>query len=148
MSETNKYEEYVRAKTGPLQQYSKMHQWKPCTNEQMKAFIGLIINMGLMKKPTTESYFSTTPVQDTPIFRETFKLTTFKNLLRFFHASDSELEPKKGQVGYDPTYKFNHILEFLTQSWQRNFQPGRDLSIDERPCRVQGPPHPSELYKE
>lgn len=88
--------------------------------------------MGLVKKHRIDSYWNASDYsQDTPMFRKIFSLTTFKLILRFFHTSDSDLEPKKGTDRYDPTYKFKQILEFLNTTWSREYQLHRDISIDE-----------------
>ena len=75
----------------------------------IRAFIGIILNMGLVKKHGIESYWNVRNYsQDTPMYRKVFTKTTFKNILRFFHASDSDLEPMRGTDRYDPTYMFRH----------------------------------------
>ena len=69
--------------------------WKPVDVPKMKAFVGVILNMGLVKNNRIESYWNVTSYsQDTPMFRKVFTVRTFKLLLRFFHASDSDLEPR------------------------------------------------------
>ena len=65
------------------------------------------------------------------MFRKVFTVRTFKLLLRFFHASDSDLESKRGTDMYDPTYKFKQVLEFFNRTWSREYQLNRDISIDE-----------------
>ena len=88
--------------------------------------------MGLVKKHGIDSYWNVRNYsQDTPMYRKVFTKTTFKNILRFFHASDSDLEPMRGTDRYDPTYKFRHILEFFNKTWAREYNLHRDICIDE-----------------
>jgi len=56
----------------------------------MRAFVGLLLNMGLVRKPTIDSYFCEKYFsQQTPGFK-IMSLDRFKLLLRFFHVSDFE----------------------------------------------------------
>ncbi|XP_067945031.1 piggyBac transposable element-derived protein 4-like [Watersipora subatra] len=130
--ETNKYKEYYTRNKQVLKQHSKVHKWKDVTEEQMKAFIGTILNMGINRKKTIESYWdSTNWSQIVPPFKETFTQDTFKLILRFFHVSDSDQEPEKGTPEYDQLYKFRPVLEHLNKAWQKEFNLGHVLSIDE-----------------
>ena len=67
--------------------------------------------MGLVKKHGIDSYWKVQNYsQNTPMYRRVFTKTTFKNILRILHASDSDFELKRGADRYDPTYKFKQIL--------------------------------------
>ena len=65
------------------------------------------------------------------MFRRVFTLNTFKLLLRFFHASDSDTQPQRNSEAYDPTYKFRSVLNHLNESWAREYNLHEDISIDE-----------------
>jgi hypothetical protein len=58
------------------------------------------------------------------------KLNTFKLILRFTYASDSDSEPKRGSAGYDPQYKFRQVLEHLNATGTQDYNLHRDVSID------------------
>ena len=132
VAETNKYFQWHLNKLGVLQKSSKMHLWKPLTVEKLRAFLGLLLNMGLVRKHKIEEYWNTTNYfQDTPMFRKVMKLNTFKLILRFIHASDSNSEPKRGSAGYDPQYKFRQVLEHLNATWAQEYNLHCDISIDE-----------------
>ncbi|KAK6168679.1 hypothetical protein SNE40_019870 [Patella caerulea] len=89
VDETNKYYEYPYNKHENIPPRSRLHLWTPTDINQMSAFIGLIINMGLVQ------YWKKDFSQETPIYRNTFTYESFKLLLRCFHVSDSLLEMKK-----------------------------------------------------
>lgn len=135
LAETNKYAEYQIRKAGVLQRHSKMRHWKPIDMQALRAFVGILLNMGLLKKHSIESYWDSAHYsQDTPCFRRVFTLRTFLLILRFFHASDSELEDQtRDQRGRssDPTYKFKFVLDHLNQRWSDEYNLSRDISIDE-----------------
>ena len=84
----------------------------------IRAFIGIILNMELVKRHGIDSYWNVRNYsQNTPMYRRILTKTTFQNILRFLNASDSVVEPKRGTDRYDPTYKFRQILEFFNKTW-------------------------------
>ena len=50
---------------------SRSHKWYNTDNSEMRAFLGMLLMMGLVKKPTIASYWETTnALTDTPGFRK------------------------------------------------------------------------------
>ena len=86
--------------------------------------------MGLVKNNGIDSYWNVRNyTQDTPMYHRVFTKTAFPNIMRIIHASDSDLEPKRGTDRYDPTYKFKQILEFFNTICAREYNLHRDISI-------------------
>lgn len=132
VSETNSYHAYYMSQDPILKPKSKVKQWKDVDIPQMKAFIGLLLNMGILRKHSIVSYWNSTHYsQDTPMFRKVFKLETFKLILRFFHVSSRVNEPARGTAEYDIIYKFRPVLEHLVGAWAREYKLGAIISIDE-----------------
>ena len=53
--------------------------------------------MGLVKKNGIDSYWNVRNYsQDTTMYCRVLTKTTFQNIIRILHASDSDLEPKRG----------------------------------------------------
>ena len=133
VSETNnKYQVYYTRKNPVLSSRSKVHLSEPTNVRKMRAFIGILLNMGLIRKHTIEGYWNCKDYsQNTPMFRQVFKLDTFKLHLRFSHVSDSDLEPKRGDQNFDQTYKFRPVLDHFNTTWARGYQLSSGISIDE-----------------
>lgn len=57
---TDKTNEYARHKISQkeLSQRSTWNNWKDVTIEEMKAFLGVILNMGVLNHPNLQSYWS------------------------------------------------------------------------------------------
>jgi len=89
--ETNRYaEKYVSEHQDTMKAFAKARKWEPTSREEMRAFVGLLLNIGLVCKPTIDSYFCEKYFsQQTPGFK-IMSLDRFKLLLRFFHVSDFE----------------------------------------------------------
>ena len=128
VTETNRYKHQYDLTHPVLQRRSRLHDWYDVTVPEMKAFVGCILNMGLNRKHTIESYWdSSNWSQNFPIFRQIFTLDRFKLILRFFHVSDNDNAPEEP----DQIYKFRSVLEHLNKKWAAEYNLGRDVSIDE-----------------
>ncbi|XP_067947266.1 piggyBac transposable element-derived protein 4-like [Watersipora subatra] len=98
----------------------------------MRAFIGILLNMSLVRKHLFHSYWDTTHFsQDMPVFRKTFKLETLKLILRFFHVSDRNKEPKWCSPEHDQIYKFRPVFDHLNATWSQQYKLPCTISIDE-----------------
>ena len=108
VTETNRYadqwvdshQEYLREKPR-----SRVHYWIKqghTTKEEFNAFLGITLNMGLIRKPSINSYWdSTHDSQHTPWFIEHFNRDRFQLLLKFMHFANNERMPP----AEDPNFK-------------------------------------------
>ena len=55
----------------------------------------------------------------------------FELILRFLHLNDSQIEPQRGQPGFDKLYKIRSLLELILPAFKDNYTPVQFLSIDE-----------------
>ena len=93
--------------------------------------VGLLLNMGLVHKPTIESYFCEKYFsQHTPGFK-IISLDRFKLLLHFFHVSDFDKEAPRTSSSYDPLYKFRDVLTIVNENFQKSYRLDQDISIDD-----------------
>lgn len=92
VQETNKYaERFLNENKEYMEQYpsSRYHSWVPITVAKLDAFIGLSINMGIVKKANTSDYWCTKPSQSTPFFSSVMSKTRFLLTNRFIHLNDN-----------------------------------------------------------
>lgn len=54
--------------SGKLKPNSRCKKWWPVTNDELFVFYGLVMLMGIIKKPKIDMYWSTNPLFSTPIF--------------------------------------------------------------------------------
>jgi hypothetical protein len=59
-----------------------MTQWKPVNNQEMRAFLRLVMAMGIVKKPSIESYWETSGITETENFRDVMPRNRFQSILR------------------------------------------------------------------
>ncbi|KAL6432027.1 hypothetical protein ACFW04_007454 [Cataglyphis niger] len=121
--ETNKYHEqnYRKFKRG-----KKCGMWRDVTSE-LKKFLGLVIIMGLVRKARINDYWSTNPIIETSIFSKTMSRNRFRKVLKYLNFFDNEKMPSNA----DRLYKVQHLIDYFSKKFQKNFSPGRNISIDE-----------------
>ena len=128
VTQTNKYaRDYLESVT--LKPCSRAKSWVETTEAEMKAFLALILLMGIHKLPSYSMYWSTNPLlwgKSGSPFSEQMSRNRFLLLLRFLHACDNGLN-----TGTDRMYKVRDVVQCITEQWQVHYQPARDLSVDE-----------------
>lgn len=129
---TNKYgREFIVSNRDKLKRHSRVQNWKPVTPAEIYAFIIVLINMGVKKMPTIESYWWTSQSQVIPWFSRMFTRNRFQAILKFFHLVDTKDLPRPKENGYDPCARFNPLVEHMNQVSKLYFTPDKNLSIDE-----------------
>ena len=137
VNETNTYAgQWIDTNDQYLQAHprSRVHNWikqGQTTEEELKAFFALIINMGLIKKPDIESYWNTThESQKIPWFTERFNRDRFQLLLKFLHFADNTKQPAADHPDYK-LFKIKAIFDIINSKFKSNYKPHVDVSIDE-----------------
>jgi hypothetical protein len=129
--ETNRYANDVMANIGPLKEHSRMRKWKQTTVAEMKQFTALLFMMGLVDKPTIESYWAVDAVMYTPFASSVMSRDRFILILKFFHLNDNSTAIPRGQDGHDKLHKVRPLMEHLQRKFGDVYTPKQDVSIDE-----------------
>ena len=134
VTHTNNYaRNFLNKNRDTLKPHSYARKWKRTNAVEIKAFFAIIINMGLIRKPTLYSYWTTVKVsssQLTPWFGRVMSRNRFEILLRFFSLVRPNL-PRPNQPGYDPCAHFQPIIEQFNIQSRRHFVPQQNLCVDE-----------------
>ncbi|XP_033354739.1 piggyBac transposable element-derived protein 4-like isoform X1 [Bombus vosnesenskii] len=107
--ETNKYAEQL-IKSRKITQRSRMKLWKPVTLLEIKAFIAVLLEMGITRRPTIFSYW-TENSRSIPWFSKMFSRNRFQLIYQCFHLVDNKECFPPGHEKYDPCLKFMPIVE-------------------------------------
>ena len=100
------------------------------THAYMKAFVAIIIYMGVVKLPSYRLYWSTHRYFSLDM-AEIMPRDRFLNIMCFFHVCDNQGHPAADQPGYKPGYKVEKLAGMLIRNWRKMYSPGRDLAVDE-----------------
>ena len=99
--------------------------------EELQAFRGMNIAMGMLRLPQVRDYWATSGILDTPWFASIMPRDRFFAILRYLHLVDSSLQKKKGEDGYDALFKVRPLIDHLSAVFPRYYQPGQCMSVDE-----------------
>ena len=103
--------------------------WYPVRESEMKAWISLYLNMGLVTKPNLNSYWSTDPVLSSPSFPSLMSRT------------DNTHAPPCDSTDYNKLYKIQPFLDLVIARFQEVYIPERQLAIDETLIKFKGKVH-------
>ncbi|XP_068754290.1 piggyBac transposable element-derived protein 4-like [Montipora capricornis] len=134
VSQTNLYAEQKR-------EPAKSSVWYPVTESEMKAWISLYLNMGLVTKPNLNSYWSTDPVLSSPFFPSLMSRTRFFQILRYLHFADNTRAPPRDSADYNKLYKIQPFLDLVIARFQEVYTHERQLAIDETLIKFKGKVH-------
>ena len=103
--ETNRYARQKIAAKGtpdPL--------WSETTAEEIRAYLSILIMMGIKKQPRLWCYWSTDMRFNDPWISSVMPKTRFLKLNQYFHLRDTSNAPARDSPQYDPLYKFEIAL--------------------------------------
>ena len=128
LEETNRYATQVQSSsTSP-----NARPWHDVTKEELCAFFGILIVMGIVHLPRQEMYWQQShPLLQGTQIPEIMTLVRFEQIWRFLHLADSEKQIPQGQPGHDKLYKVRAFLDLLSERMQSVYRPNREVSIDE-----------------
>ena len=97
---------YVRQKR------AASYKWEDLTVPELKAFMGIWIFMGFVKKPAIRDYWSQGLIEgEFPIITDTFPRNRFLAILGNLHFNDNALAEPRGSPGYDKLHKIRPVLD-------------------------------------
>lgn len=130
--EANRYTSQVIATISDnISLRSRKRNWIPVGLNEMRAFIAVVLNMGVIRKPTIPSYWSTKDTQATPWFSKMFTSNRFQLLLSFFHIVDNSKLPTSNHPDYDASRKFKPLTEHCNRLFKFFYTGHQQLAVDE-----------------
>jgi hypothetical protein len=108
------------------------HDWRPTTAEELYAFLGVHLFMGIDRLPRTELYWSSTFGH--PLITSLFSRDRFKQLLRFFRV----VAPDEDAAARDPLPHVRSLAAKLNASFAAQAAPSQRLALDEAMAAYKG----------
>ena len=104
-------------------------KWTPVTKEEIEAFLGILILMGIVALPCLKMYWSQDVLIGQQHIKSIIPRTQFLQILQYFHLADSAAAPR--EEGYDKLYRVREFLNIVSVNIEREYNLSRDISIDE-----------------
>ena len=107
-------------------------KWTDVAVPELKKFIGLVILMGIIHKPSLPDYWSLDDMYWTPIFSKSMIRDRFYLILKFLHFNNNN-DPAydANDENRDRLHKLRPFLEMAHDRCKQVYQPGKCLSVDE-----------------
>lgn len=123
--QTNLYATQVLTQTKDTSAKSRLHEWTPTDEYEIKRFFGLISYMGIVRMPHMSSYWSREKMFRTTMASDCMSRNRFELLLRMVHFSNNE------ESNGDRLYKIKPIVDMLVYNFQSVYEPSETICIDE-----------------
>lgn len=107
-------------------------KWLATTAEEMMAFIGMNIAMGIANLPEIDDYWSKSSLFYMPWFTGIFTRNRFKQILRYLHLVDNSKDLPRNDPNRNRLFKLGNIVQNLNKSFREMYFPSQNLSLDEQ----------------
>lgn len=127
VEETNRFaDQFIQGDIDP--DNTCLAQWEPVTFLEIKKFIGVMLLMGIIYKPSLHMYWSTDIDYSTQVFSQIMKRDRFFLILKFLHFHDNDAFDVEN---IDRLHKVRPLINLLRERFRKVYNPGKELSVDE-----------------
>ena len=131
VEETNRYAQQVMGD-------EKFRSWKKITIEELKAFFGFTILMGIDRLPSVDDYWSKDPLLHYAPIAERNPRLRFREISRYLHFVKNEDLAPRGDPAHDRLGKVRPLLNHLSDKFATLYKPSKDVAVDEAMIKFQG----------
>ncbi|KAG1697707.1 Activating signal cointegrator 1 complex subunit 2 [Nymphon striatum] len=121
-----------------LSENSRFRGWSDTDEYEMRKFLALEIGMGLCSKNIIQDYWETYWLTKTLSYGQIMSRDRYLLLRSFLHFNNNANQPNKGDIDYDPLYKFRSLVDLVQDTYMDMYQPHKELSVDEIMKRFKG----------
>ncbi|PAA58012.1 hypothetical protein BOX15_Mlig029229g1 [Macrostomum lignano] len=113
----------------------RLTDWRDCADDEIKKTIAIIFYMGIVRKPEIKNYWATGKFYDNQLFlsENCLSRNRFQQILSFLRFYDCRVGDND-----DPLRKIRPFLNSVKEVCQQNFQPDRDIAVDEELVQHKG----------
>ncbi|XP_033624325.1 piggyBac transposable element-derived protein 4-like [Asterias rubens] len=108
-------------------------RWSPTTAAEIKAFIGIIILMGIKQAQEYSDYWSQDRLLNDPYISSLLSRNRYEKLCQYLSCSNANIPTEN-----DHRNKVSNIIDKLRQNFKLNFTPGCCLSVEEAVIKQNG----------
>lgn len=112
--------------------------WTDITSAELKAYLGVLLMMGLNPLPDMNLYWSSDSFYNNPEISKVFPIVRFKKITENLHLNDNTKEPPRNSPQYDKLYKLRPVIDTLNEVFQQQMENSSKQSIDECMVKFKG----------
>ncbi|CAG9118015.1 hypothetical protein JYU34_008976 [Plutella xylostella] len=114
------------------------HIFDPTNPAEIRAFLGVMIMMGLHPLPDYELYWSTDRFYNNPDISAAFSLKRFKKILENLHLNNNSTEAPRDSVNFDRLHKLRPLIDILNRIFIEQAEESTVYSVDECMVKFKG----------
>ena len=116
----------------------KYAKWTKVFIEELQAYLGFMIVMGIVKSSPLYDYWKNDPYYHYTPIADRISRDRFMDISRYLHFVDNATLVLPGTPQYNHLGKVRPILEFLNYKFLTLYNPNRDNSIDKAMIKFKG----------
>ena len=113
-------------------------KWNPITDEELRAFFGFSILMGINHLPAIDDYWSRDPHLRYGPIADKISRQRFRDISRYLHFVDNDHLAPRGDPFYDRLGKVRPLIEHLSERFEDVYKPTQNVAVDEAMIKFQG----------
>ena len=99
--------------------------------EEMKAYFGFMVVMGVNKLPEIRDYWSRNSMLNNAFISSHITCKRFEEITRYLHFVDNTTLPLRDEPGFHRLQKIQPIISEMKERFKNNYSPHTQNSIDE-----------------
>lgn len=112
--------------------------WTDITADELKAYIGCHIIMGIHKLPRLKFYWSSDPLLRVDEIANTMTANRFEKITQNLHLNNNENVLSKTHPNHDKLHKVRPLLDLLNKNIGKIYDPSSFVTIDESMIKFKG----------
>ncbi|XP_053372688.1 piggyBac transposable element-derived protein 4-like [Mercenaria mercenaria] len=113
-------------------------KWVETNENEMKAFIGINVIMGINALPELDMYWSSNPLDGNSAIQNIMTCNRFQKLSQYFQVSDRATEPPRGSQNYDRLYKVKPVIQHVSETFLMSYDLSQQAAVDEAMIKFTG----------
>ena len=116
----------------------RYREWRKITKEEVKAFFGFSILMGIDHLPSVDDYWSKDPLLHYAPIADRIPRWRFRELSRSLHFVDNDHLAPRGDPAHDRLGKVRPLIDHLSSKFEALYEPSMNVAVDEAMIKFQG----------
>ena len=116
----------------------KYSTWDKITVEELRAYLGFAIIMGIVHLPAVEDYWKLDPYMHYAPIADRISRNRFREVSHYLHFTDNTQLPHRDQPGHDHLGKVRPVIAHFLKAFLESFDPHCEQAVDEAMIPFQG----------
>ena len=121
-----------------LMETAQYEKWTKVTADEIWAYFGYVILMGINRLPALADYWKLDPTYRYRPIADKITRDRFMEITRYFHFVDNSTLPLRTDPGYDKLGKIRPVIDHISRQFLSVYSPHCKASIDEAMVAFKG----------